>query len=160
MANDGKPTNKGRVTVSYDSGVEGEHPIELPPMIGLLGSYSGHASDADRNGEWIDLDEKNLNRLGDVEVRFKANVPNTLTGVGEIPVDLRLEGPTEVWPVAVADGVEPIRRLKELRAALVDLRARTNTDSSLRSGVARLLGLPEDERAALVASFEACDRED
>jgi type VI secretion system protein ImpB len=53
-------------------------------------------------------------------------VPNTLTGEGNLPVDITFESMDDFSPAAVARKLEPLRNLLEAREKLADLLGRVD----------------------------------
>ncbi len=119
-------TRPPRVQIEYDVEVYGsEKKVNLPFVMGVMSDLSGQAIDpllpvADR--QFLEFDNDNFDeRLKAIKPRMAAMVPNTLTGEGNLGVDLTFESMDDFSPAAIARKVEPLRRLLEARGHLANL---------------------------------------
>jgi type VI secretion system protein ImpB len=115
-----------RVQIEYDVEVYGaEKKIQLPFVMGVMADLSGKPAEAlpdvgDR--KFLDIDVDNFDdRLKAMKPRVAFQVPNTLTGEGNINVELTFESMDDFSPAAVARKVEPLRKLLEARSQLANL---------------------------------------
>lgn len=115
-----------RVQLEYDVEVYGaEKKVQLPFVMGVLADLSGKpaeplASVADR--KFLEIDVDNFDgRLKAMKPRVAFQVPNTLTGEGEMSVDITFEHMDDFSPAEVARKVEPLRKLLEARTQLSNL---------------------------------------
>lgn len=115
-----------RVQLEYDVEVYGaEKKVQLPFIMGVLADLSGKpaeplASVADR--KFLEVDVDNFDgRLKAMKPRVAFQVPNTLTGEGEMSVDITFEHMDDFSPAEVARKVEPLRKLLEARTQLSNL---------------------------------------
>jgi type VI secretion system protein ImpB len=112
-----------RVQIEYDVELYGsEKKVQLPFVMGVLADLSGKPAEAlpdvaDRKFLSIDVDNFD-DRLKAMKPRAAFQVPNTLTGEGNINVELTFESMDDFSPAAVARKVEPLRRLLEARMQL------------------------------------------
>ena len=75
---------------------------------------------ADR--KFLEIDVDNFDeRLKAMKPRVAFQVPNTLTGEGNLPVDITFESMDDFSPAAVARKVEPLSKLLEARTQLANL---------------------------------------
>ncbi|MEM8739871.1 MAG: type VI secretion system contractile sheath small subunit [Pseudomonadota bacterium] len=115
-----------RVQIEYDVEVYGaEKKIQLPFVMGVMADLSGKPEDAlppvaDRKFLEIDVDNFD-DRLKSMKPRVAFSVPNTLTGEGNMAVDITFESMDDFSPAAVAAKVEPLRKLLEARTQLSNL---------------------------------------
>lgn len=115
-----------RVQIEYDLEVYGaQKKVQLPFVMGVLADLSGKPADplapvADRKFLEIDVDNFN-DRLKSMKPRAAFRVPNTLTGEGEMSVDITFESMDDFSPAAVASKVEPLKKLLEARTQLSNL---------------------------------------
>ena len=115
-----------RVQIEYDVEVYGaQKKIELPFVVGVMADLSGKPADplapvADRKFLEIDIDNFN-DRLKAAKPRVAFRVPNTLTGEGNLSVDMAFENMDEFSPGAVARKVEPLNQLLTARNQLSNL---------------------------------------
>lgn len=110
-----------RVQIEYDVEVYGsEKKVELPFVMGVLADLSGkHPAEplppvGDRRFLEIDIDNFD-DRMKALRPRTAFWVPNTLTGDGQLMVDMTFESIEDFSPAAIASKVEPLRQLLEAR---------------------------------------------
>ena len=115
-----------RVQIEYDVEVYGaEKKVQLPFVMGVLSDLSGKPSEplppvAER--KFLDIDVDNFDaRMKAMKPRVAFQVPNTLTGEGNIAVDITFENMDDFSPAAVAQKVEGLRQLLEARQQLANL---------------------------------------
>jgi type VI secretion system protein ImpB len=115
-----------RVQIEYDVEVYGsQKKIELPFVMGVMADLSGKPSEplppvADRKFLEIDIDNFD-DRLKAAKPRVAFRVPNTLTGEGNLSVDLTFESMDDFSPGAVARKVESLNKLLTARNQLSNL---------------------------------------
>ncbi len=115
-----------RVQIEYDVEVYGsDKKIQLPFVMGVMADLSGKPADplpavADRKALEIDVDNFDA-RLKSMKPRVAFNVENTLTGQGNLAVDLTFEKMDDFSPAAVAQKVEALSKLLEARTQLSNL---------------------------------------
>ena len=115
-----------RVQIEYDVEVYGaEKKIQLPFVMGVLSDLSGKPSEplppvADRKFLEIDVDNFDA-RMKAMKPRVAFQVPNALTGEGNIAVDITFESLDDFSPAAVARKVDGLRQLLEARQQLANL---------------------------------------
>lgn len=115
-----------RVQIEYDVEIYGaQKTIQLPFVMGVLADLSGKSADeqlgiADRKFLEIDVDNFD-DRMKSMKPRAAFSVPNTLTGEGNLMVDVTFESMDDFSPAAVARKVEPLRKLLETRTQLANL---------------------------------------
>src|SRR4030042_6675592 len=96
-----------RVQIEYDVELYGaEKKVNLPFVMGVMADLSGKPEEAlpalaDRKFLEIDVDNFD-DRLKAAKPRVAFQVPNTLTGEGNISVDLTFESMDDFSPAAVA----------------------------------------------------------
>ena len=93
--------------------------------MGVLADLSGNPAEplapvADRKFLEIDVDNFD-DRLKSMKPRVAFQVPNTLTGEGNMAVELTFESMDDFSPAAVARKVEPLRKLLDARTQLSNL---------------------------------------
>jgi type VI secretion system protein ImpB len=115
-----------RVQIEYDVEVYGsQKSVQLPFVMGVLADLSGQPAEAlppVAERKLLEIDGDNFDeRLRSMKPRVTARVANTLTGEGELSVDLTFESMDDFSPAAVANKVEPLRKLLETRQKLANL---------------------------------------
>ncbi|MGP1254694.1 MAG: type VI secretion system contractile sheath small subunit [Kiloniellales bacterium] len=115
-----------RVQIEYDVELYGaEKKVQLPFVMGVMADLSGKPSEplapvADRKALEIDVDNFD-ERLKAMKPRVAFSVPNTLTGEGNLNVDLTFESMDDFSPAAIARKVDGLRQLLEARSQLSNL---------------------------------------
>jgi type VI secretion system protein ImpB len=115
-----------RVQIEYDVELYGaEKKIQLPFVMGVLADLSGKPTDplppvSDRKFLEIDVDNFD-SRMKAIKPRVAFQVPNTLTGEGNISVDLTFDSMDDFSPAAIARKVDSLAKLLEARQQLSNL---------------------------------------
>jgi type VI secretion system protein ImpB len=136
-----------RVQIEYDVEVYGaEKKVELPFVMGVMADLSGKPADALPSVEerkFLEIDVDNFDdRLKASKPRVAFQVPNTLTGEGNISVDLSFESMDDFSPAAVARKVESLNKLLTARTELSNLLTYMDGKSGAEDLVAKLLNDP------------------
>src|ERR1700720_4175947 len=115
-----------RVQIEYDVELEGaEKKVELPFVMGVMTHLSGTPAEAlpavaDR--KFLEIDVDNFDeRLKSCKPRVAFQVPNTLTGEGNIAVEMTFESMDDFSPAAVARKVDSLNKLLTARTELANL---------------------------------------
>jgi len=136
-----------RVQIEYEVEVYGsEKKVELPFVMGVMADLSGKPADplapvAERKFLEIDIDNFD-DRLKAVKPRVAFRVPNTLTGEGNISVDLTFESMDDFSPGAVARKVESLNKLLTARNQLSNLMTYMDGKVGAEEVVKKLLADP------------------
>ncbi len=115
-----------RVQIEYDVELYGsEKKVQLPFIMGVMSDLSGKPEDplppvADRKFLEVDVDNFD-SRMKAMKPRVAFQVPNTLTGEGNIAVDLTFENMEDFSPAAIARKVDSLNKLLEARQQLSNL---------------------------------------
>ncbi|WP_342113478.1 type VI secretion system contractile sheath small subunit [Pseudoduganella sp. OTU4001] len=115
-----------RVQIEYDVELYGaEKKIQLPFVMGVLADLSGKPATPlppveDRKFLEIDVDNFN-NRMKAIKPRVAFQVPNTLTGEGNLNIDISFENMDDFSPAAVAQKTDALNKLLEARQQLSNL---------------------------------------
>jgi type VI secretion system protein ImpB len=75
--------------------------------------------------------------------RVAFNVPNKLTGEGNVAVDITFESMADFSPAAVAQKVEPLRKLLEARTQLANLLTYMDGKSGAENLMSKIMNDPE-----------------
>jgi type VI secretion system protein ImpB len=115
-----------RVQIEYDVEVYGsEKKVQLPFVMGVMADLSGKPAEAlpavaDR--KFLEIDVDNFDeRLKSMKPRAAFQVPNTLTGDGNLNVDITFESMEDFSPAAIARKVEALSKLLDTRTQLANL---------------------------------------
>src|SRR5436190_2381332 len=136
-----------RVQIEYDVELYGsEKKIQLPFVMGVLADLSGKSAEplpavADRKFLEIDVDNFD-SRMKALKPRAAFQVPNTLTGEGNINVELTFESMDDFSPAAVARKVDSLNKLLEARQQLSNLIIFMDGKSGAEDLVSQLLQDP------------------
>jgi type VI secretion system protein ImpB len=115
-----------RVQIEYDVELYGaEKKVQLPFVMGVLSDLSGKPAEAlppvaDRKFLEVDVDNFD-SRMKAVKPRVAFQVPNTLSGEGNLAVDITFETLDDFSPAAVASKVDGLKQLLEARKQLANL---------------------------------------
>lgn len=136
-----------RVQIEYDVELYGaEKTIQLPFVMGVLADLSGKPVDAlppvvDRKMLEIDVDNFD-DRLKAMKPRVAFQVPNTLTGEGNLNVELTFESMDDFSPAAVARKVDALNNLLTARSQLANLLTYMDGKSGAEELIAKVLQDP------------------
>jgi len=115
-----------RVQIEYDVELYGaEKKVQLPFVMGVMSDLAGKSEEpqpavADR--KFLEIDVDNFDeRMKSMKPRAAFTVPNTLTGEGNMAVDITFESMNDFSPAAIAAKVEPLAKLLEARTQLSNL---------------------------------------
>jgi type VI secretion system protein ImpB len=115
-----------RVQIEYDVELYGaEKKVQLPFVMGVLSDLSGKPTEplppvADRKLLEFDVDNFDT-RMKSMKPRVAFQVPNTLTGEGNLSVDISFDSMDDFSPAAIARKVESLSKLLEAREQLHNL---------------------------------------
>jgi len=115
-----------RVQIEYDVEVYGaEKKVQIPFVMGVMADLAGKPAEAlpsvdDRKMMEIDVDNFD-SRMKALKPRAAFTVPNTLTGEGDLKVDITFENLDDFSPAAVARKVAGLDKLLEARTQLSNL---------------------------------------
>lgn len=115
-----------RVQIEYDVELYGaEKKIQLPFVMGVMADLSGKPENPlPQVGErkFLEFDVDNFDaRMKAMKPRTAFSVENTLTGEGELKVELTFESMEDFSPAAVARKVDALSKLLEARNQLSNL---------------------------------------
>lgn len=142
-----------RVQIEYDVELYGaEKKVQLPFVMGVLSDLSGRPSEplppvADRKFLEIDVDNFDA-RMKSMKPRVAFSVPNTLTGDGNLSVDISFESMDDFSPAAVARKVGGLDKLLEARTQLSNLITYMDGKTGAEELISKVLADP-----ALLASL-------
>jgi len=136
-----------RVQIEYDVEVYGaEKKMQLPFVMGVLADLSGKPAEplapvAERKALEIDVDNFD-ERLKAMKPRVAFQVPNTLTGEGNISVDISFESMDDFTPAAIARKVGALNQLLEARTQLSNLLTYMDGKTGAEELIAKALNDP------------------
>src|SRR5580765_4893999 len=136
-----------RVQIEYDVELYGaEKKVQLPFVMGVLSDLSGKPTEplppvSDRKFLEIDVDNFDA-RMKAMQPRVAFAVPNTLTGEGNLMVDITFESMDDFSPAAVARKVDALSKLLEARQQLASLVTYMDGKSGAEQLIKKLLQDP------------------
>ncbi len=149
-----------RVQIEYDVETYGaQKKVQLPFVVGVMADLSGKPEEplppiADRKFLEIDVDNFD-DRMKAMKPRVAFMVPNTLTGEGNIAVDITFESMDDFSPAAVARKVDALNKLLEARTQLSNLLTYMDGKSGAEDLITKVLNDP-----ALLQSLAAAPKPD
>ncbi len=144
-----KRVRKPRVHITYDVDTEGSMvQKELPFVMAVMGDYTGNASapqKALKDRKFVQIDRDNFNDvMSRIGPAMTAKVDNTLTGDGQIGVNLKFNSLDDFEPGKIVEQIEPLKKLLETRNKLKDLLAKADSSDKLESLLEQILQNDED----------------
>lgn len=136
-----------RVQIEYDVETYGsEKKVQLPFVVGVMSDLSGSPADplqpvADRKMLEIDVDNFD-DRMKAIKPRVAFMVPNTMTGEGNVAVDITFTSLDDFSPAAVARKVDSLAKLLEARTQLSNLLTYMDGKSGAEALIAKVLSDP------------------
>ena len=137
-----------RVQIEYDVELYGsKKKVQLPFVMGVLSDLSGKPADplapvADR--KFTDVDVDNFDSfLKSQKPRVAFQVPNTLTGEGNINLDITFESMDDFTPAAIARKVDALNKLLEARTQLANLLTYMDGKTGAENLIQKVLQDPE-----------------
>ncbi len=149
-----------RVQIEYDVELYGaEKKVQIPFVMGVLADLSGNPEEAlapvdQRKALEIDVDNFD-ERLKSMKPRAAFHVPNTLTGEGNLSVDITFDSLDDFSPAAVARKVEGLNKLLEAREQLSNLITYMDGKSGAEELIAKVINDP-----ALLQALAAAPKPD
>jgi type VI secretion system protein ImpB len=136
-----------RVQIEYDVELGGaEKKIQLPFVMGVMSDLSGQPAEplpdvASR--KFLEIDAETFDsRMKGMKPRVAFQVPNTLTGEGNLNVELTFDSMDDFSPAAIAKKVDSLSKLLEARQQLSNLITYMDGKSGAEALVKKLLADP------------------
>ncbi len=137
-----------RVQIEYDVELFGaQKKVELPFVMGVMADLSGKPAEplapvADRKFLEIDVDNFDA-RMKAMKPRVQFTVPNSLTGEGNMAVEMTFDNMEDFSPASIARKIEPLRKLLEAREQLSNLVTYMDGKTGAEQLVERIIKDPE-----------------
>ena len=136
-----------RVQVEYDVELYGaEKKIDLPFVMGVLSDLSGKNNSelpSVANRKLLEIDVDNFDeRLKSMKPKVTFSIPNTLTGEGNIAIDLAFDSMDDFSPEAVAKNVVGVKELLKARKELSNLLSYMDGKAGAEELIKKLLDDP------------------
>jgi type VI secretion system protein ImpB len=149
-----------RVQIEYDVEIYGsENKVQLPFVMGVMADLSGKPVEnlpSIDERKFLDIDVDNFDsRMKAIKPRVAFQVPNTLTGSGNLAVDLTFESMDDFSPDAVAKKVDALKKLLDARTELHNLLSYMDGKSGAEELLAKVLADPALMKALTSAPQQA-----
>ena len=136
-----------RVQIEYDVEVYGaQKKVQIPFVMGVLADLTGDAKDplpGVEERKFVNIDVDNFDeRMKSMKPRVAISVPNTLTGEGNMQVDITFESMDDFSPAAVARKVDALSKLLEARTQLSNLITYMDGKAGAEDLIAKVLNDP------------------
>jgi type VI secretion system protein ImpB len=149
-----------RVQIAYDVELYGaEKKVEKPVLLGVVADLSGRPTEALPSVDerkFLEIDVDNFDeRLKSAKPRVAFQVPNTLTGEGNLSIELNFETMDDFSPAAVARKVDSLNKLLTARTQLSNLMTYMDGKTGAEDLLKKLLDDP-----ALMSALAATKKPD
>ncbi len=141
-----KRVRKPRVHITYEVETEGAlQKQELPFVVGVMGDFSGDPTkklEPLSKRKFTQIDRDNFNQvMNSLNVGLEMSVPNTMVDEDgkEMKVNLQFNSMDDFEPAAVANQIEPLRKLLATRERLRDLIAKVDRSEDLEGLLDKVL---------------------
>lgn len=148
-----------RVQIDYDVELYGsEKKVEIPFVMGVMADLTGNPAEplgslTDRKVVEVDVDNFDKT-LKAAKPRVQFSVPNTLTGEGNLPVEMTFESMDDFSPEAIAKQTDGLKQLLEARTQLTNLMTYMDGKEGAEQLIAKVLADP-----ALLESLSAAPKQ-
>ncbi|HTV77325.1 MAG TPA: type VI secretion system contractile sheath small subunit [Steroidobacteraceae bacterium] len=136
-----------RVQIEYEVELYGaQKKVQVPFVMGVLADLSGDPAEplppVDER-KFLSIDVDNFDeRMKSMKPRVAFRVPNTLTGEGQLNVDITFESMDDFSPAAVARKVDALSKLLDARTQLSNLVTYMDGKSGAEELISKVLNDP------------------
>ncbi|TYB84416.1 type VI secretion system contractile sheath small subunit [Oceaniovalibus sp. ACAM 378] len=153
-----------RVQIEYDVELYGaEKKVQLPFVMGVMADLAGKSEVAQpgiADRKFLEIDVDNFDsRMKAMKPRAAFSVPNTLTGEGNMSVDMTFESMEDFSPGAIAARVGPLKKLLDARNELSNLMSYMDGKPGAEELIAETMNNPELLKTLAAAPAPADDKE-
>ncbi len=137
-----------RVQIEYDVEIYGaERKIQLPFVMGVMADLTGKPVEplpSVDERKFLEIDIDNFDeRLKSLKPRVAYQVENTLTGDGQLSIDLTFESMDDFSPAAIARKIGALDNLLEARTQLSNLLSYMDGKNGAEELITKILQNPE-----------------
>lgn len=161
MAKDGTVAPKERINIKYVPATgDQQAEMELPLKMLIVGDFKGHPEDTQlEERKSVSINKTNFESvMRESELSINATVANNLTDneADELDIELNFTSLKDFSPDSIAEQIPEIKKLIELREALVALKGPLGNIPSFRTKLQELIET-EDSREQLLAELQKLD---
>jgi type VI secretion system protein ImpB len=158
MSKEGSVAPKERINIKYvPTAGESQAEVELPLKTLVVGDFKGHAEDTPiEERQTVSVDKNNFEAvMRESNLKLTTVVNNKLIDDehAELPVELTFKSLADFAPDAVASQVPEMKKLIELREALVALKGPLGNIPAFRDRLQDLIN-SQDSREKLLAELD------
>lgn len=145
MAKEGSVAPKERINVTFKPAIgDAQEEIELPLKLLVLGDFIQRADDRKLEArKAISVDKNNFDDvLAKQDLGLSLSVPNRLrdeSETEELAVDIRVNAMTDFNPASLVEQIPELRKLMELRDALMALKGPLGNAPAFRKAIENVL---------------------
>ncbi|QJD57919.1 type VI secretion system contractile sheath small subunit [Pseudomonas sp. gcc21] len=164
MAKDGSVAPKERVNVTFTPDTGGaQEEVELPLKLMVLGDFTQRQDDRKiEDRKPIAIDKNSFDEvLGKQDLSLTFAVPNRLQedgGTEDLAVQLKINSMSDFNPGSLVDQVPELKKLMELRDALVALKGPLGNAPAFRKAIESVLS-DDDSRERVLAELGLADQQ-
>lgn len=164
MSKEGSVAPKERINIKYVPATgDQQSEIELPLKTLVIGDFKGHGEETPiEERQAVSIDKNTFESvMRDSNLKLEAAVPNKLSEEPDatMPVSLSFASMKDFTPDAVAEQVPELKKLVELREALVALKGPLGNIPAFRERLQDLIS-SQESRDKLLAELNVVSNED
>ncbi|MCY1269239.1 hypothetical protein D3C76_687520 [compost metagenome] len=165
MAKEGSVAPKERINITFKPATgNAQEEIELPLKLLVLGDFTQRADDRKvEDRKPIGIDKNNFDEvLAKQELSLTLNVPNRLQDAAEgekLGVSLKVNSMKDFNPASLVDQVPELKKLMELRDALVALKGPLGNAPAFRKAIESVLA-DDDSRERVLGELGLAAKQD
>lgn len=137
-----------RVQIEYDVELYGaEKKVSLPFVMGVMADLSGNAGEPlppVKERKYLEFSVDNFDdRMKGIQPRVQMQVPNALTGEGNLKLEMTFDSLDDFSPAAIAKKVDALRDLLNARTQLANLLTYMDGKTGAEELIAKVLNDPK-----------------
>ena len=158
MAKEGSVAPKERINVTFKPALgNAQEEIELPLKLLVLGDFTQQADERKvEDRKPISIDKNNFDDvLANQKLRLTLSVPNRLQeegGTDELAINLKVDSMKHFGPASLIEQIPELKKLMELRDALVALKGPLGNAPAFRKAIEGVLA-DDDARARVLGEL-------